>query len=98
MGHGRLQQPGPAQPVVQPKPTCSSRDRAFNQQLNQHLQQLAREQCKPVTLERMVRGYWWRAPLIFVCFHVIRHFPRIAGWFPAHRQHLRSVQPEEGTG
>lgn len=70
------------------------RDRAFNQQLNQHLQQLAHEQCKPVTLERMVRGYWWRAPLIFVCFHVIRHFPRIAGWFPAHRQHLRSVQPE----
>lgn len=70
------------------------RDRAFNQQLNQHLQALAREQCKPVTLERMVRGYWWRAPLIFVCFHVIRHFPQIAGWFPAHRQRLRSVQPE----
>lgn len=70
------------------------RDRDFNQQLNQHLQTLASEQCKPVTLERMVRGYWWRAPLIFLCFHVIRHFPRIAGWFPAHRQHLRSVQPE----
>ncbi|GLO41590.1 MULTISPECIES: cardiolipin synthase ClsB [Pseudomonas] len=70
------------------------RDRDFNQQLNQHLQMLASEQCKPVTLERMVRGYWWRAPLIFLCFHVIRHFPRIAGWFPAHRQHLRSVQPE----
>ncbi|BAW23356.1 cardiolipin synthase 2 [Pseudomonas putida] len=70
------------------------RDRAFNQQLNQHLQALASEQCKPVTLERMIRGYWWRAPLIFVCFHVIRHFPRIAGWFPAHRQRLRSVQPE----
>ncbi|MNH00883.1 putative cardiolipin synthase YbhO [compost metagenome] len=70
------------------------RDRAFNQQLNQHLQALAREQCKPVTLERMVRGYWWRAPLIFACFHVIRHFPRIAGWFPAHRQRLRSLQPE----
>jgi cardiolipin synthase len=70
------------------------RDRAFNQQLNQHLQALASEQCKPVTLERMIRGYWWRAPLIFVCFHVIRNFPRIAGWFPAHRQRLRSVQPE----
>ena len=70
------------------------RDRAFNQQLHQHLQALASEQCKPVTLERMIRGYWWRAPLIFVCFHVIRHFPRIAGWFPAHRQRLRSVQPE----
>jgi len=70
------------------------RDRAFNQQLNQHLQALASEQCKAVTLERMIRGYWWRAPLIFMCFHVIRHFPRIAGWFPAHRQRLRSVQPE----
>ncbi|HDS0927136.1 TPA: cardiolipin synthase ClsB [Pseudomonas putida] len=70
------------------------RDRAFNQQLHQHLQALASEQCKPVTLERMIRGYWWRAPLIFACFHVIRHFPRIAGWFPAHRQRLRSVQPE----
>ncbi|MBO9549193.1 cardiolipin synthase ClsB [Pseudomonas sp.] len=70
------------------------RDPAFNQQLFEHLQQLAVEQCKPVTLERMVRGYWWRAPLIFVCFHVIRHFPRIAGWFPAHRQRLHSVQPE----
>ncbi|MCE5977645.1 cardiolipin synthase ClsB [Pseudomonas sp. JR33AA] len=70
------------------------RDRAFNQQLHQHLQALAGEQCKPVTLERMIRGYWWRAPLIFVCFHVIRHFPRIAGWFPAHRQRLRSVQPQ----
>ncbi|MFG0540500.1 cardiolipin synthase ClsB [Pseudomonas sp. YQ_5] len=70
------------------------RDRAFNQQLHQHLQALASEQCKPVTLERIIRGYWWRAPLIFACFHVIRHFPRIAGWFPAHRQRLRSVQPE----
>ncbi len=70
------------------------RDRAFNKQLHQHLQALASEQCKPVTLERMIRGYWWRAPLIFACFHVIRHFPRIAGWFPAHRQRLRSVQPE----
>jgi len=70
------------------------RDHGFNQQLHQHLQSLASEQCKAVTLERMVRGYWWRAPLIFLCFHAIRHFPRIAGWFPAHRQRLRSVQPE----
>jgi len=70
------------------------RDHGFNQQLHQHLQSLASEECKAVTLERMVRGYWWRAPLIFLCFHAIRHFPRIAGWFPAHRQRLRSVQPE----
>ncbi|MHC6225638.1 cardiolipin synthase ClsB [Pseudomonas sp. X10] len=70
------------------------RDRAFNEQLYQHLTELARQQCKPVTLERMVRGYWWRAPLIFLCFHMTRYFPAVAGWFPAHRQVLQSLQPD----
>jgi len=70
------------------------RDRAFNQHLHEHLTSLASEQCKAVTLERMIRGYWWRAPLIFIGFHLTRYFPRIAGWFPAHRQRLHSVQPE----
>lgn len=69
------------------------RDRAFNQRLYQHLDELAHQHCKAVTLERMVRGYWWRAPLIFLCFHVIRRFPKIAGWFPAHRQELQSLTP-----
>ncbi|MDD2089878.1 cardiolipin synthase ClsB [Pseudomonas guariconensis] len=69
------------------------RDRAFNQRLYQHLDELAHQHCKAVTLERMVRGYWWRAPLIFLCFHVIRRFPKIAGWFPAHRQKLQSLTP-----
>jgi len=70
------------------------RDRAFNQHLHEHLTSLASEQCKAVTLERMIRGYWWRAPLISIGFHLTRYFPRIAGWFPAHRQRLHSVQPE----
>lgn len=69
------------------------RDRAFNQRLYQHLDELAHQHCKAMTLERMVRGYWWRAPLIFLCFHVIRRFPKIAGWFPAHRQELQSLTP-----
>ena len=70
------------------------RDRAFNDVLYQHLSELTREHCKAVTLERMVRGYWWRAPLIFLGFHITRYFPRIAGWFPAHRQRLQSLQSE----
>ncbi|WP_248920350.1 cardiolipin synthase ClsB [Pseudomonas entomophila] len=68
------------------------RDRAFNQGLHRHLAELARDHCKAVTLERMVRGYWWRAPLIFLGFHLTRYFPRIAGWFPAHRQRLQPLQ------
>ncbi|WP_459205685.1 cardiolipin synthase ClsB [Pseudomonas sp. MLB6B] len=70
------------------------RDRAFNQQLHTHLQELLDHHCKTVTLERMIRGYWWRAPLIFIGFHVTRFFPRVAGWLPAHRQRLQSLQPE----
>lgn len=70
------------------------RDRAFNQMLYQHLHELAMQQCKAVTLERMIRGYWWRAPLIFIGFHLTRWFPRVAGWFPAHRQRLQSLQPD----
>ncbi|MFF7110663.1 cardiolipin synthase ClsB [Pseudomonas sichuanensis] len=70
------------------------RDRAFNEYLYQHLSDLSRDHCKSVTLERMVRGYWWRAPLIFLGFHITRYFPRIAGWFPAHRQRLQSLQTD----
>jgi cardiolipin synthase len=63
-------------------------DPAFNAGLHQHLEQLAREHCSPVSLERVLRGHWWRAPIIFVCFHFLRHFPAIAGWFPAHSPKL----------
>jgi cardiolipin synthase len=70
------------------------RDRAFNQLLYKHLNELAMQQCKAVTLERMISGYWWRAPLIFMGFHLTRWFPRVAGWFPAHRQRLQSLQPD----
>lgn len=67
------------------------RDHNFNQLLHDHLQQLAIEHCRPVTLERAVRGYWWRAPLVFLCFHFTRYFPAIAGWLPAHTQRLKSL-------
>ncbi|MFK3907674.1 cardiolipin synthase ClsB [Pseudomonas monteilii] len=70
------------------------RDRAFNAHLHEHLTELAGKQCKAITLERMIRGYWWRAPLIFACFHATRYFPRIAGWLPAHRQKIKSLSPD----
>ncbi|SEI22058.1 cardiolipin synthase ClsB [Pseudomonas asplenii] len=69
------------------------RDNLFNEQLHNHLRQLIHSDCKRITLERMIRGYWWRAPLIFLCFHCIRHFPAIAGWLPAHKQYLHPIAP-----
>ncbi|UXY55766.1 cardiolipin synthase ClsB [Pseudomonas tohonis] len=74
------------------------RDPAFNRQLHDHLQQLADAKCKRVTLQRITRGHWWRAPLIFLSFHFLRHFPAIAGWFPAHSPRIKSLQPLEDAG
>lgn len=69
--------------------------RAFNQYLYEHLQTLSKEDCKPITLERVMRGYWWRVPIVFLSFHFLRYFPAIAGWLPAHSPKLKPVKPED---
>jgi len=68
------------------------RDRALNRQLHDHLLGLATEHCTRITLARVTRGYWWRAPLIFIGFHLTRRFPAIAGLLPAHTPRLRSLR------
>ena len=73
------------------------RDADLNRQLAEHLQGLTREHCRRISLERIIRGYWWRAPLIFLCFHFTRLFPAIAGKFPAHSPRLASVKPGQGA-
>lgn len=74
------------------------RDRAFNQYLHDHLIELSAAHCKRIELERVIRGYWWRAPLVFLCFHFLRRFPAIAGWLPAHRKNLKPLDPAEKAG
>jgi cardiolipin synthase len=66
-------------------------DAKFNQQLYDHLLELAQKNCNPISIEAAKRGYWWRMPLIFLSFHFLRHFPAIAGWLPAHSPELESV-------
>ncbi|MGY4495693.1 cardiolipin synthase ClsB [Pseudomonas sp. TE3610] len=68
-------------------------DGDFNQLLHDHLAELAAQHCKTVTLQRVLRGYWWRAPLIFLTFHLLRHFPAIVGMFPAHSPKLAPLGP-----
>ncbi|WP_416423770.1 cardiolipin synthase ClsB [Pseudomonas sp. App30] len=68
-------------------------DATFNQVLHDHLAELASQHCKTVTLQRVLRGYWWRAPLIFLSFHFLRHFPAIVGMFPAHSPKLAPLGP-----
>lgn len=70
------------------------RDHAFNRSLHESLDHLLQEDCRLIPLERMVRGYWWRAPLAFLIFHFLRHFPQLVGMFPAHRPTLQLIDPK----
>ena len=70
------------------------RDAAFNQRLYRHLSELAQTRCQPVTRQVLRRGYWWRAPLVFLSYHAAGHFPAVLGWFPAHRPKLATAAPE----
>ncbi|KJK17001.1 cardiolipin synthase ClsB [Pseudomonas sp. NPDC087612] len=71
------------------------RDQTFNSRLHEHLQELTAHRCKPVSLQRALRGYWWRAPLIFLTFHFIRRFPAVIGWLPAHVPRLKPLYDGE---
>lgn len=67
------------------------RDAAFNARLYDHLHELANHSCKSISLQRVLRGYWWRAPLIFLTFHFLRHFPALVGFIPAHSPKLKPL-------
>lgn len=67
------------------------RDHSFNRQLHEKLDTLMQHHCRRIPLERMVRGYWWRAPLAFLIFHFLRHFPELVGLFPAHKPKLKPI-------
>jgi len=67
------------------------RDAAFNERLYSHLHALAENDCTGISLQRVLRGYWWRAPLIFLTFHFLRHFPAWVGFLPAHSPKLKPL-------
>jgi cardiolipin synthase len=72
------------------------RDRDFNQRLYDHLHELATASCTSISLQTVLRGHWWRAPLIFLTFHFLRHFPAWVGFIPAHSPRIKpllDVQP-----
>src|SRR5690606_42135891 len=75
--------------------TLFRRDPSPNQQLHYHRMALSRKHCSPITENTAARGLWWRAPLTFLSFHFLRHFPAIAGSLPAHTPRLEPLVPEE---
>lgn len=70
------------------------RDREFNRALYENLDNLRCRYCKLMTPEKIARGLWWRLPLAFLTFHILRHFPAWVGWLPAHTPKLELLTPE----
>ena len=68
------------------------KDRAFNQHLREHLEQLMRSSCKQVQASDLAgSGLWLRVRSFFV-FHLLRHYPAWFGWLPAHTPRLTSAE------
>ena len=67
----------------------------FAQEVCGRLRTLIRESCRPVTRDRVPRQTWWRVLTSWGVFHFLRHFPRWAGWLPAHRARIEPVSSGE---
>lgn len=71
------------------------RDASLNRELYDHLVELIENSCRLITPEVAEKGRWWRAPLMFVSYHFLRHFPVSVGWHPGHSPRLEPLTPKE---
>ncbi len=70
------------------------RDTRLNQRIHEHLLSLIDTSCQMITAQAAAKGRWWRAPLMFVSFHALRHFPKHMGWLPAHVARMETLTPK----
>lgn len=68
-------------------------DERFQAELRARLQHLIDESCTEVTAEQVPPRTAWRAATGWMLFHLLRHFPRWAGWLPAHRPRIEPGVP-----
>jgi cardiolipin synthase len=64
-------------------------DPHFQQELRGRLQRLIADGCRRVAPERVPPRTAWRAVTGWLLFHFLRHFPKWAGWIPAHRPRIQ---------
>ncbi|MHC8317540.1 cardiolipin synthase ClsB [Pseudomonas sp. LB3P31] len=73
------------------------RDRTFNRQLFERLEDLSNNHCKAMSVEKSPRGRVWHMTVGFLVFHFLRHFPAWAGWLPAHKPRLKLFTHSTGS-
>ncbi|MDP3248665.1 MAG: cardiolipin synthase ClsB [Polaromonas sp.] len=64
------------------------KDRAFNQHLGEHLEQLMQNSCTQVQARDVAETGLWVSVRSFFVFHLLRRYPAWFGWLPAHTQRL----------
>lgn len=69
------------------------RDRDFNRELHGRLDTLMREHCTRMHADSLPMPSLFRRVIRPLVYHVIRRFPRWAGWLPAHTPRLVRVAP-----
>ena len=76
------------------------RDRQFNQVLTGRLDQLIEHSCREVCAADLLESSWWRVVRSFFVFYLLRLYPRVALWLPAHVPQLMPAQglPADNTG
>jgi cardiolipin synthase len=73
------------------------RDRAFNRDLFERLEDLSNNHCKVMSADKSPRGRVWHMTVGFLVFHFLRHFPAWAGWLPAHQPRLKRFSHSAGS-
>ncbi|MBN3860648.1 cardiolipin synthase ClsB [Pseudomonas frederiksbergensis] len=73
------------------------RDRAFNRDLFERLDELSSHHCKVMSADTAPRGRVWDMTIGFLVFHFLRHFPAWAGWLPAHKARLKPFTHPTGS-
>ena len=73
------------------------RDRAFNRDLFERLEDLSNNHCKVMSADKSPRGRVWHMTVGFLVFHFLRHFPAWAGWLPAHKPRLKPFTHSAGS-
>jgi cardiolipin synthase len=74
------------------------RDKGFNQLLSERLDRLMRESSNQIDASQLTEWSGWRLVRSFFVFHLLRWYPRWAGWLPRHAPRLRPAESLlEGT-
>ena len=64
------------------------KDRAFNQHLGEHLEQLMHNSCTQIHAQDVAETGLWVSLRSFLVFHLLRRYPAWFGWLPAHTPRL----------